>query len=68
MPRKMLRDLCGQFRKSIVDDNDRFEVTVWNHEGDIVRKEWEATYDEAEAIREEYADDPLLTVVVDERT
>lgn len=52
---------------SLDEDEPIFEVEVWNHEGDIVRKVWEATYDEAEAIREEYRDEPLLTVIARER-
>lgn len=57
----------GYYDPDPPEDEETFEVEVWNHEGDIVRKVWEATYDEAEAIREEYSDEPLLTVVVRER-
>lgn len=52
-------------RKKKEEDQERFEVTVWDHEGDIIRKLWEATYEEAEEIREYYEDDPLKTVVVE---
>lgn len=45
----------------------RFEVTVWDHKGDIVKKEWEATADVVDEIERLYADDPLKTVVVEER-
>lgn len=48
-------------------DDERYEVTVWDHEGDIVKKLWEATYEEAEEVREQYEDEPLLTVVVERR-
>lgn len=48
------------------DDGELYDVSVWNHEGDIVRKFWAVTYDGAEKIREQYRDEPLLTVVVEE--
>lgn len=54
-------------RKQEPEPEEVYTVTVWDHEGDIVKKLWEATYDEAEAVREEYADDPFKTVVVEER-
>lgn len=44
-----------------------YEVTVWDHEGDIVQKCWAATAADVEAVREKWADDPLKTVVVEER-
>ena len=47
---------------------ERFDVTVWDHEGNVVKKLWDATDDEAEEVREQYADEPLKTVVVEERT
>lgn len=47
--------------------DERYEVTVWDHEGDVVKKLWDATYEEAEEVREQYVDDPLKTVVIEER-
>lgn len=46
---------------------ERFEVTVWDHEGNIVKKLWDASDDEVEEVREQYGDEPLKTVVVEER-
>ncbi len=45
-----------------------YEVTVWDHEGNLVDKLWEATFDEAEAMREKWIDDPLKSVVVELRS
>jgi hypothetical protein len=44
-----------------------FDVAVWDHEGNVVKAFWDVTYEEAVEIEEEYADDPLRTVVVDDR-
>lgn len=41
-----------------------YEVTVWDHEGNIVEKLWSATEDEAAEMQEKYEDDPLFTVAV----
>lgn len=46
---------------------ERFDVTVWDHEGNIIKKLWDASSEEAQAVSEQYADDPLKTVVVEER-
>lgn len=46
---------------------ERYEVTVWDHEGDIVKKLWDASSEEAQAVSDYYADDPLKTVIVEER-
>jgi hypothetical protein len=48
-------------------EDERYVVTVWDHEGGIVKKLWDATYEEAEEVREHYEDDPLKTVIVEER-
>lgn len=44
-----------------------WEVTVWDHEGTIVKKIWEASDDEVADVREQFSDDPLKTIVVEER-
>jgi hypothetical protein len=50
------------------EPEETYEVTVWDYEGNIVKKLWEATYEEAEALREQYADDhSVAEVVVEER-
>lgn len=46
---------------------ESFDVAIWNHEGDVVKAFWGITADEVDEIREQYADEPLLTVVVQER-
>lgn len=47
-------------------DPTRFDVDVWNHEGDVVRWFRSVTADEVEDIRKEYDDDPSLSVVAEE--
>ena len=54
-------------RKKPEVDESTYEVTVWNDEGDIVKKLWEATIEEADEVREEYADDPFKTVIIEEK-
>lgn len=48
-------------------DVECVDVTVWDHEGNIVKKAWEATWDEADAIEDQYSDDPLKTVIIERR-
>ena len=43
-----------------------FNVDVWNTEGDVVKHFRDVSADEVDNIREQYADDPWLTVVVEE--
>lgn len=52
-------------QKHKTDDDERYEVTVWDHEGNIVKKLWDASYEECEEVRNQYEDDPLKTVVAD---
>lgn len=47
--------------------DERYDVDVWDHEGNVVRHLRDATYEEAEELREEYADDPFHAVVIEER-
>lgn len=49
------------------DDDERYDVTAWDTEGNIVKKLWDATYEEAEEIRDYYEDDPTIIVIVDLR-
>lgn len=67
MDRDGVEDTVMARRVSRETEPESYEVTVWGLEGEIVRKLWEATYEEAEEVREEYADDPFRTVVVDRR-
>lgn len=44
----------------------RYEISVWNIvEGDVVRKLWDASEDDLEAIEEQYGDEPFYEVVID---
>lgn len=47
-------------------DQTRFNVDVWNHEGDVVRWFKRVTAAEVEDIRFNYQDEPSLSVVVEE--
>jgi hypothetical protein len=44
-----------------------YNVTIWNYEGDVVKAYWSVTADEVDDIQEEYADDPMHSVVVEVR-
>lgn len=46
---------------------ERFDVAVWNHEGDIVHAFWGVSADEVDEIQARFEDDPMLSVVVTER-
>lgn len=46
------------------DERGKFEVTVWDHEGDIVKKYWRASASEVDQVEEEYGDDPLKTIMI----
>jgi hypothetical protein len=48
------------------DERGKFEVTVWNHEGDIVKKLWEANFSEANDVMAEYDSDPHYSVVMEQ--
>lgn len=54
-------------QKHKTDDDERYEVTVWDHEGNVVKKLWNASYEESEEVRTQYEDDPLKTVVAELR-
>jgi hypothetical protein len=44
-----------------------FEVSVWNHEGDVVKKLWEATESDISDLEEQY-EPPFYTIVIDRRS
>lgn len=48
-------------------DDERYEVIAWGHEGEIVKRLWDASYEEAEEVRGQYEDEPGLTVDIRER-
>lgn len=60
------RDEQGRFvRKGA---NERFDVAVWNiATGDHLKQLRDITYEELEEVREQYADEPEIDVVVEER-
>ena len=53
---------------SILSNSDGalFDVSVWDYEGDIVKKFWSVTADGVDAIKAQYEDEPTLSVVVEE--
>jgi len=55
-------------RRSKVIDERTFDVTVWDMlDGDIVKKIRNATESEANAIEQEFLDDPMRAVSIEER-
>jgi len=48
------------------DQGQLFDVRIWDNEGDVVRVYWSVTANGVEALRDEYAQYPHLTVVADE--
>lgn len=49
-------------------DPERFDVDIWNHEGDVIRWFRKVNADEVEDIRKEYADNPSVSVAVNAAT
>ena len=41
----------------------RYEISVWNFEGDVVKKLWDASEQELDEVREQYADEPVDVVI-----
>lgn len=57
---------CKRTKQFIGYDAARFDVDVWNHEGDVIRWWRRVTAEEVEGIRGEYADNPTVSVEVSE--
>lgn len=60
---------CGRCKRTkafIEYDPRRFNVDVWNHEGEIIRWIRYVTADDVEMMKKEYADNPTVEVVVEE--
>jgi len=55
--------MSGRRRKAD-EPRERYDVDVWNHDGDVVRWFRNVTDDEVDEIRTQFEDDPLLVVVV----
>lgn len=49
------------------DDEPRYDVAVWDYDGNIIKALWDVTWEEAEDLREQYKGDHLLDVVITER-
>lgn len=45
----------------------RYDVALWDHEGNVVRAWWDVDADELDDIREEYANDHEHVVVATEQ-
>lgn len=60
---------CGKCKRTKLFKNydpTRYDVDVWNHQGDVIRWFKRVTADEVESIRGEYEDNPTIEVVVAE--
>lgn len=57
---------CRKTKAFINYDPRRFDVDVWNHEGDVIRWFKRVTADEVDDIRREYEGEPGLEVVATE--
>lgn len=55
---------CKRTRQFRFYDASRYDVDVWNQEGDVVRWFRRVTGDEVESIRKEFDDNPSVSVVV----
>lgn len=49
------------------ENEDLYEITVWNHEGDVVKKIWSASQKDADEIEEQFGDDTMFIVVIEEK-
>jgi hypothetical protein len=61
---------CGRCKRTkafATHDPRRFDVDVWDHEGDVIRWFRSVSADEVESIRKEYADNPSVSVEVTDR-
>lgn len=45
-------------------DPDRYDVDIWNHEGDVIRWFRRVTSEDVDNIRREYEDDPTVAIAV----
>lgn len=53
-------------RPTYVEGEPLFNVDIWNDQGDVVKHFREVTADEVDEIRDQYEDEPWLTVVAEE--
>lgn len=57
---------CKRTRAFMDYDPRRFNIDVWDHEGNVVRWLKHCTAEDVEMIKKEYADIPTVSVVVAE--
>lgn len=60
---------CGKCKRTKIFkgyDPTRYDVDVWNHEGDVIRWFKRLTVDEVDGVRREYEDNPTVDVVATE--
>lgn len=55
---------CKRTKQFACYDPARFDVDVWNCEGNVIRWFRSVTADEVDGIRKEYEDNPTVSVVV----
>ena len=55
---------CRRTKQFVNYDPTRFDVDVWNHEGDVIRWFRRVNAAEVESIRQQYADNPTATISV----
>lgn len=65
-PRHVDCGRCKRTKRFRDFDPVRYDVDVWNHEGDVIDFARRVTAERADEMREQYADDPLASVVVEE--
>jgi hypothetical protein len=57
---------CKRTKVFATYDPTRYDVDVWNHEGDVIRWFRRVTAAEVDGIREEYSDNPTASIVITE--
>jgi hypothetical protein len=53
-------------KPTYVEGEPLYNVDIWNQEGDVVKHFRELTAEEVDEIRDQYEDQPWLTVVAEE--
>lgn len=59
-------DWDGPGERDREGDGLLYDVAIWDHLGNVVKAFWSVTAEGVDKIREQYEDEPHLTVVVDE--
>ena len=58
---------CKRTKQFANYDPTRYDVDVWNHDGDVIRWFRQVTAEDVDDIRKEYEDNPTVDVVVTDR-